>query len=65
MPIRVIKHEVIPRCGSYEVRHPDGRPSRYFYWDDEPSRRLREEIHTSEQAREAAKAFARKVRDES
>jgi hypothetical protein len=41
MPIRVIKHEVIPGCGSFEVRFPDGIPSRYFYWEDVPSRRLR------------------------
>ena len=25
--VRMIKHEVIPDCGSFEVRHPDGRPS--------------------------------------
>ena len=25
--IRLIKHEVIPDCGSFEVRYPDGRPS--------------------------------------
>ena len=24
MKIRVIKHEVVPDCGSYEVRFPDG-----------------------------------------
>ena len=41
IPIRLIKHEVAPKCGSYEVRFPDGRPSRYFYWDDIPGRRLR------------------------
>jgi len=64
MPIRLIKHEVVPRCGSYEIRYPDGRPSKYFYWDDIPGRRLRVEILTSDQAIEAVKAFARKVRDE-
>jgi hypothetical protein len=32
--IRIIPHEAVPLCGSYEVRFPDGRPSRYFYWDD-------------------------------
>jgi hypothetical protein len=32
--IRLIKHEAVPNCGSFEVRFPDGRPSRYFYWDD-------------------------------
>jgi len=30
MKVKFIKHEVIPDCGSYEVRFPDGRPSRYF-----------------------------------
>jgi hypothetical protein len=29
----LIRHEVIPKCGSFEVRFPDGSPSRYFYWD--------------------------------
>jgi hypothetical protein len=38
--IRILKHEAVPTCGSYEVHFPDGRPSRYFYWDDVPSRRL-------------------------
>ena len=61
--IRLIKHEVIPDCGSYEVRFPDGRPSKYFYFENLPSRRLRPEILTSEQALEAAKAFARAERD--
>ena len=37
--IRVIKHEAVPKCGSYEVRFPDGTESRFFYWDDLPSRR--------------------------
>jgi hypothetical protein len=37
------------------VRFPDNRPSRYFYWDDLPSRRLRPEILTREQALELAK----------
>jgi hypothetical protein len=34
-PVRLIKHETVATCGSFEVgRHP----SRYFYWDD--TRRL-------------------------
>lgn len=37
------------------VRFPGNRPSRYFYWDDLPSRRLRPEILTREQALELAK----------
>jgi hypothetical protein len=42
--IRIIRHEAVPDCGSYEVRFPDGRPSKYFYWDDVPSRLLRPEL---------------------
>jgi hypothetical protein len=30
--VRIIKHEAVPHCGSYEVRFPDGRPSAYFFW---------------------------------
>ena len=46
-----------PMCGIFEVRFPGNWPSRYFYWDDLPSRRLRPEILTREQALELAKAF--------
>jgi hypothetical protein len=28
--IRIIKHEAVPGCGSFES---DDRPSQYFYWD--------------------------------
>jgi hypothetical protein len=56
--VRLIRHEAIPRCGSYEVR-VDGCKSRYFYWDDEPGRRLRPDRMTSEQALELAKLLAR------
>jgi hypothetical protein len=38
--VRIIKHEVVPDCGSFEVQFLD-RPSEYFYWDDIPARRLR------------------------
>jgi hypothetical protein len=34
--VRLIKHEVVPKCGSFEVRFADGRPSRFFYWEDVP-----------------------------
>ena len=57
--IRIVKHEAVPRCGSYEVRFSDGRESRFFYWDDVPSRRLREELLTGKQAFEQARALAR------
>jgi hypothetical protein len=48
MTIRLIKHEAVPKCGSFEVRFTDGRPSRYFYWDDLPGRRLRPDLLTGE-----------------
>jgi hypothetical protein len=28
MTIRIIKHEAVPNCGSFEVRYSDGQPSR-------------------------------------
>ncbi len=34
MRVRLIRHEPIPKTGSYEIRFPDGRPSRFIYWDD-------------------------------
>jgi hypothetical protein len=61
--IRIVKHEAVPSCGSYEVRFADGREPRFFYFDDVPSRRLRPELLTREQARELARAFARAERD--
>jgi hypothetical protein len=57
---RLIKHEAVPGTGSYEVRYSDGRPSQYFYWDDDPGRRLDPNTLTGEQALEQAKAFARR-----
>jgi hypothetical protein len=61
--IRILKHEAVPKCGSYEVRFEDGRESRFFYFDDVPGRRLRRELLTSEQALEQAMASARAERD--
>jgi hypothetical protein len=61
--VRLIKHEAIPQCGSFEVRYSDGRPSPYFYWDDLPSRRLRPDLVTSDVALKQAKALARAERD--
>jgi hypothetical protein len=58
--IRIIKHEVAPDCGSYEIQIP-GRPSKYFYWDNVYPRRLREDLLEREQALEKAKAAARKI----
>jgi hypothetical protein len=34
--IRLIKNEAVPKRARFEVRYSDGRPSRYFYWDDIP-----------------------------
>ena len=57
--IRLIKHEAVPGCGSFEVRFLDGRGSVYFYWDDLPGRRLNPETLDRETALERAKAVAR------
>ena len=56
--VSLIKHEVVRDCGSDEVRI-DGWRSRFFYWDDLPSRRLRSEQMTGAQALELAKSLAR------
>jgi hypothetical protein len=48
--IRVIKHEAVLGCGSFEVCFADGRVSQYFYFDDLPGRRLRPQMLTREQA---------------
>ena len=37
--VRLIKHEAVPQSGSFVIRFPDGRPSKYIYWDDNPGRR--------------------------
>ena len=63
MTIRIIRHEVIPKQGNFEVSFSDGRPSKYFYWDDEKSRRLRPELVEREAAKAAAEEFARGERD--
>jgi hypothetical protein len=57
--IRVIPHEAVPKCGSYEVRFPDGRASRFFYWDDVAGRRLRPDMVDSFTAKQAAQYMAR------
>jgi hypothetical protein len=61
--IRIIPHEAVPLCGSYEVRFPDGRPSRYFYWDDIAGRRLRPDLVHGATAKRDAKSFARAEQD--
>jgi hypothetical protein len=62
MPIRLIRHEAMPKCGSYEIRFQDGRPSRFIYWDDIPGRRLRPDLADSAVAERVAKIFARAER---
>ena len=57
--IRIIRHEAVPKTGSFEVRFADGRPSKFFYWDDVLGRWLRPDIRTSAEALEQAKAFVR------
>jgi hypothetical protein len=56
--IRLIKHEAVPDCGSYEVS-VEGQPSRYFYFEDLAGRRLRPERLTRQQALEQARALPR------
>jgi hypothetical protein len=61
MTVRIIKHEIVPDCGSFEVRFSDGTQSCYFYWDDIPSRRLRPEQVDQETAKKQAQDYARSV----
>ena len=56
--IRLIKLEAVPNSGSYEIR-VEGLRSRFFYWDDFPSRRLRSDQMSRAQALELAKSLAR------
>ena len=65
MTVRLIKHEAIPRRGSFEGALLRWQAIAIFYWDDEPSRRLRPELLTGEQAEPDAKRLARAERDES
>jgi hypothetical protein len=59
MMVRLIKHEAVPKCGSYEVSFPDGRPSKFFYWDDLPGRRLNPNTLDGATAEKAAKTRGR------
>jgi hypothetical protein len=56
--IRIIKHEAVSGCGSFEVRFADGRTSHYFYLDDIPGRRLRPEQLTHAEDRGQMEAGA-------
>lgn len=48
---------------SSEVRFADGRPSKFFYWDNFSGRRLRPDMLSKDQALAQAKALARVERD--
>ena len=61
--VRVRKHDKVKDTGSFEVWYSDGRPSRYFYFDDVPSRRLRPDLMDRQSALTRAKEFARAERD--
>jgi hypothetical protein len=61
--IRIIRHSVIPESGSFEVRFDDGRESRYWYWDDNASRRSVRGCLDQESAKKQAQELARAVRD--
>jgi hypothetical protein len=61
--IRLIKHESVAQTGSYEVRFPDGRPSVYHDFDDNPGRRSITGKMTSEEALQAAKTLVRAEQD--
>jgi len=63
MTIHLRKHEAVQDCGSFEVWFDDGRPSKFFYFDDLPNPRLRADLMMRKQALEAAQAFARAERD--
>ncbi|MBV9457324.1 MAG: hypothetical protein JO141_07415 [Bradyrhizobium sp.] len=54
----IIKHEAIPQTGSYEVRFPEGRPSAFYYFEDNPGRRSITRQMTSAEALRAAKMLA-------
>jgi len=61
--IRIIPHSPkgIPDTGSFEVRFPDGRPSQYFYWDDNRGRAAITLHMSQDQARRAAVIVAREA----
>ncbi|UPJ70030.1 hypothetical protein [Bradyrhizobium sp. 187] len=55
--------QAIPDCGSFEVCFQDGRPSQYFYWDDNPGRRSITIGLSQEDALNQAKELTRTERD--
>ena len=66
MKIRLLRHTAapdVPDAGSYEVRFPDGRPSVFFYWDDNAGRRAIIHEMSSKEAARKAKDLARIEQD--
>ena len=57
--VHLIKHEAVKDCGSYEIRFPDGRPSKFIYLENTPGRRLRSDQVDRAVAERVAKIFAR------
>ena len=66
MKILIIRH-ISPTAaqdsGSFEISFPDGRPSTYVYWDDNPGRRSITLSLSSEEAEHLAKDLARGEQD--
>jgi hypothetical protein len=57
--VRLMKHEAVKDCGSYEIRFPDGRPSKFVYRDDLAGWRLLPDRVDRAVAERVAKIFAR------
>ena len=65
--LRLLKHTsstATRDSGSYEIAFPDGRPSVYFYWDDNPRPPIDHLRPSSEEAERKAKELARAEQDE-
>ena len=66
MKVRLLKHTsptATRDSGSYEIEFPDGRPSAYVYWDDNPGRRSITLSLSSQEAEQIAKELARTEQD--
>jgi hypothetical protein len=61
--VRLIPHEAVLDAGSFEVAYPDGRPSDFFYFEDNSGRRLHPDVMTRPEAQRAAQAKARQEQD--
>ena len=48
------------RCGSFEVRFLDGRPSKYFHWDEDLGRRLRPDLPTRQEGPRTGKGLRKR-----